>query len=126
METVRAIAASVLIFEAIVVVLAIPVAISLGDVDPLVAGVGGGVVIALCFVAAAMLRTSGGVRPWAGWCKLLLIASGFVVTAMFIVGGLFAALWVVGLRVGRRGEELHAERWADVDSPAPRNGQPPS
>jgi len=121
---VRAIAASVLIFEAIVVVLAIPVAISLGDVDPLVAGVGGGVVIALCFVAAAMLRTPAGYVL--GWVvQVVLVASGFVVTAMFIVGGLFAILWIVGLRVGQRGEELRAERWADVGSPAPGDNAAP-
>jgi hypothetical protein len=52
-----------------------------------------------------------------------LEASG--ITAMFIVGGLFAVLWIVGLRVGRRGEELHAERWADVDSPAPDDNATP-
>jgi hypothetical protein len=34
---------------------------------------------------------------------------------MFLVGGLFVVLWVVGLKVGRRGEELHAERWADLE-----------
>ena len=117
MATVRAIAASVLVFEAIVVVLAIPVAISLGDVDPAVAGVGGGVLIALCFLAAALLRTPAGYAI--GWgVQVLLILSGFVVTAMFIVGGLFAALWVVGLRVGRRGEELRAQRWTGADNPA--------
>jgi hypothetical protein len=47
----------------------------------------------------------------------LVLASGLVVHAMFLVGGLFVALWVVGLRVGRRGEELHAQRWAGVEDP---------
>jgi hypothetical protein len=112
----RVIAASVLTFEAIIVVLAIPVAITLGDVDPAVAGVVGGALAVTCIVVAGMLR-----RPWgytAGWIvQVLILLSGFVVHAMFFVGGLFVALWWIGLRVGQRGEELHAERWAGVDDP---------
>ena len=114
----RPIAASILVFEAIIVILAIPVAISLGDVDATVAGVGGGLLAAACVLTAGMLG-----RPWGyavGWViQGLLIASGFVVTAMFILGGLFAVLWFVGLRVGRRGEALRAERWASADDPSP-------
>jgi dolichol kinase len=112
----RVIAASVLSFEAIIVVLAIPVAITLGDVDPTVAGVVGGALALACIVVAGMLR-----RPWgyaAGWVvQVLILLSGFVVHAMFFVGGLFVALWWIGLRVGRQGEELRAERWARVDDP---------
>lgn len=112
----RVIAASILVFEALVVVLAIPVAITLGDVDPAVAVTGGLALVVLCLVVAGSLS-----RPWgypAGWVvQGLILLSGFVVHAMFLIGGLFVLLWVVGLRVGRRGEELHAERWAEVDDP---------
>lgn len=112
----RVIAASILVFEALLVVLAIPVAITLGDVDPAVAITGGLVLVVLCMVVAGSLS-----RPWgylAGWVvQGLILLSGFVVHAMFLIGGLFVLLWVVGLRVGRRGEELHAERWAEVDDP---------
>ena len=112
----RVIAASVLTFEAIIVVLAIPVAITLGDVDPAVAGVVGGALALACVVVAGMLRRSWGYA--AGWIvQALILLSGFVVHAMFLVGGLFVALWWIGLRVGQRGEELHAERWAGVDDP---------
>jgi hypothetical protein len=112
----RVIGASVLAFEGLVVLLAIPVAVTLGGVDPTWA-ISGGVALALaCFLVAGSLG-----RPWgyrAGWVvQGLVLASGFVVTSMFLIGGLFVALWVVGLRVGRRGEELHAERWAGVDDP---------
>lgn len=113
----RAIAASVLVFEAVIVVLAIPVAIALGDVDGSTAGIVGGTLALLCVVTAGLLR-----YPWGyavGWVlQGLLVASGFVVTAMFILGPLFALLWFVGLRVGRRGEEVRAERWADVEDPS--------
>ena len=112
----RVIAASVLTFEAIIVVLAIPVAITLGDVDPTVAAIVGGALALTCLIVAGTLR-----RPWgyaAGWIvQGLILLSGFVVHAMFFVGGLFVALWWIGLRVGQRGEELHAERWAGVDDP---------
>jgi hypothetical protein len=112
----RVIAASVLTFEGLIVLLAIPVAITLGGVEPAVAISGGLALALLCLLVAGSLS-----RPWgyhAGWVvQGLVLASGFVVHAMFLVGGLFVALWVVGLRVGRRGEELHAERWAAVDDP---------
>lgn len=110
----RVIAASVLTFEGLIVLLAIPVAITLGGVDPAVAIAGGVALAVACLVVAGSLS-----RPWgyrAGWVvQALVLASGFVVTAMFLVGGLFVVLWVVGLKVGRRGEELHAERWAEVE-----------
>ena len=117
----RVIAASVLAFEAIIVVLAIPVAITLGGVDPAVAGVVGGVLALLCIVIAGSLR-----RPWgyaAGWvAQALILMSGFVVHAMFFVGGMFVALWWIGLRVGRRGEELRAARWSGVEG-GPSDGR---
>lgn len=97
--------------------MAVPVAISLGDVDPTLAWIGGGALSVACLLTAGLLG-----RPWGysvGWVlQGLLIVSGFAVTAMFILGGLFAGLWFVGLRVGRRGETLRAERWADVDDPS--------
>ena len=70
----------------------------------------------LCLVVAGLAVAALGLP--AGWVlQGLILLSGFVVPAMFFIGGLFALLWVVGLRVGRRGEELHAERWAEVDDP---------
>lgn len=115
----RVIAASVLTFEGLIVLLAIPVAITLGGVDSGVAVAGGVTLAVLCLVVAGSLSRSWGYR--AGWAvQALVLASGFVVTAMFLVGGLFVVLWVVGLKVGRRGEELHAQRWAGVDDPGAR------
>jgi len=110
----RVIAASVLVFEGLIVLLAIPVAVTLGGVEPGMAVAGGVALAVVCVVVAGSLS-----RPWgyqAGWVvQGLVLASGFVVHAMFLVGGLFVVLWVVGLKVGRRGEELHAERWAGID-----------
>ena len=93
----RVIAASVLSFEAIIVVLAIPVAIALGRGRS-------------CSRSCRRWRACGSVHRRcrhrsvdrggmrAGWVvQALILVSGFVVTAMFIVGGLFVALWWIGL-----------------------------
>jgi hypothetical protein len=120
----RMIGASVLCFEALVVLLAIPVAITLADVDATQAVVAGVLLAVMCVTVAGLLR-----YPWgfaAGWVvQVLIVLSGSVVTAMFFLGGLFTVLWAVGLRVGRRGEELRNERWPDGTSPG-RLAPPPA
>jgi dihydrofolate synthase/folylpolyglutamate synthase len=95
----RGLAAAVLVFEAIVVLLAVPVAITVSDVDrgpAIAAGVG---LAVACVVVAASLR-----RPWgypAGWAvQVATVVSGVVVPVMFVLGGLFAILWLVALRLG--------------------------
>lgn len=114
----RVIAASVLFFEAIVVALAIPVAITLADADPVVAGVGGGLLALACLVTAGLLR-----RPWGyrlGWAlQVLVIACGLVVPVMFVLGAVFALLWGVGLQVGRKGEAVHAQLAAEAAAAEP-------
>ena len=53
---------------------------------------------------------SGGIPL--GWAlQIALIASGFVVPAMFFLGVLFAALWWASVHYGRRIDEAKA-RWA--------------
>ena len=114
----RTLAAAVLAFEAVVIVLLVPVAITLGGVDATVAVALGALAFAACIAVAGMLR-----RRWAyslGWAlQVVLVACGFVVPAMFFLGLLFAGLWGAALVVGRRGEELRAQRYAaaGVDDP---------
>jgi hypothetical protein len=101
---IRQLCGTVLIFEAIVIGLAIPVAIVLEHANRAVAGgVGGG--LAVCAVLI------GGVvgRPRMGWAlvagtvlQLLVIASGVIVPAMYVLGVIFAALWVTGIWLARR------------------------
>jgi hypothetical protein len=100
----RQLCGTVLIFEAIVIGLAIPVAIVLEHANHgLAGGVGG--TLAVCAVLI------GGVvgRPRMGWAVLagtvlqvLVIASGVVVHAMYVLGVIFAALWVTGIWLARR------------------------
>ncbi|MDH4160523.1 MAG: DUF4233 domain-containing protein [Actinomycetota bacterium] len=121
----RAIAASVLVFEALVVALAIPVAITLSDTDPVAAIVGGGLVALACLVVAGMLRRPLGYQL--GWgLQVVVVATGFVVPAMFFLGALFAVLWGVGLAVGRKGERIEAELRAQAEAadPGPGEGAP--
>ena len=120
----RAIAASVLVFEALVVALAIPVAITLSDTDPVAAIVGGGLVALACLVVAGMLRRPLGYQL--GWgLQVVVVATGFVVPAMFFLGALFAVLWGVGLAVGRKGERIEAELRAQAEAadPGPEEGE---
>ena len=103
----RTIAAAVLFFEAIVVMLGIPVAIAVSDVSPSVAlPVGLGLMV-LALVAAALLgRPFGYALGWA--VQVLVIASGFVVPAMFFAGGMFVVLWAAALYYGRKAEAVQA------------------
>jgi len=96
---VRRLAAAVLFFEAIVIALAIPVAVTLEDVDGAVAAAALGGLAVVCLVVAGLLR-----RRWGyllGWVvQVLAVASGLLVPAMFFLGFVFAVLWFLALRVG--------------------------
>lgn len=97
----RTLGASVLAFEAVVIALAIPVAVTTQDVSGTAAGVAGGGLALACLIVAALLR-----YRWAyavGWVvQVLAVVSGFVVPAMFFLGAVFAVLWAVALRLGSR------------------------
>jgi hypothetical protein len=103
-KSIRQLCGTVLVFEAIVIALAIPVAIVLEHANHgLAGGVGGA--LAVCAVLI------GGVvgRPRMAWAllagtilQLLVIAAGVVVPAMYILGIIFAALWFTGIWLARR------------------------
>ena len=100
----RQLCGTVLAMEAIVIGLAIPVAIVLEHLRRGVAGgVGGG--LAVC----ALLLSGLVGRPRMAWAlvagsvlQVLVIAAGIVVPAMYILGVIFAALWVTGIWLARR------------------------
>jgi hypothetical protein len=118
----RRLASSVLAMEVVVFWLAIVVAIVQSHVQVAAAiGVGGGLAVA-CLVVAAMIR-----REWAyragSVLQGLAVLCGFVVPTMFVVGIVFAALWIVALRMGdaalRRAKQFEA--YVGV---SPRAGHP--
>jgi hypothetical protein len=104
--------ASVLVFEAIVVGLFIPVAYFNGFVADGIAAVwAGGALVLLCLVAAALVRRPFGVAL--GWVvQALILATGVFVPMMIVLGGLFTALWWAAIHYGRRADALAAGRTA--------------
>lgn len=95
----RRLTSSVLAMEVVVFWLAIIVAIVQNHVSLAAALAVGGALAVGCIVVASMIR-----RPWAyragGMLQVLAIACGFVVPVMFVIGGIFAVLWVVCIRLG--------------------------
>ncbi len=97
----RRLAASVLVFEGLVVVFAIPVAVVVQNAEPVPVVAGAAALIVGSFVIAGLLR-----YRWAyvagTLLQVLLIASGVVVSVMYFLGAVFAALWIAALWLGSR------------------------
>jgi hypothetical protein len=97
----RVVLLSVLLFEVIVFALAIPVMILVTHTAALPAALSGSLSALLALVAAGLLRKPLGYPI--GWvAQLAGILLGFLTPAMFVVGGMFAALWVVSFVLGKR------------------------
>lgn len=103
----RAMAATVLVFEALVVVFAALVAKDLTSLSTAQA-VGGGLVFAAVLVlASGLLGRPGGY--WAGSVlQVLVVATGVVLPVMLGVGLLFTGLWVAAVVFGTRIERERA------------------
>ncbi|WP_181765792.1 DUF4233 domain-containing protein [Streptomyces albidus (ex Kaewkla and Franco 2022)] len=68
-----------------------------------------GAAMVLCLLLCGALTRTGGVHL--GWAlQLALVASGFVVPAMFFLGACFAALWWASVHFGRKVDEAKAAR----------------
>ena len=105
----RSMCAGMLVLQAVVLFLTGVVTIGMSDIGA-VASLSMGLGLAvLCVVAAGMLG-----RPFGfalGWLvQVVSIALGFVVTAMFFLGVLFAGLWVAAYVLGLRIDRERAER----------------
>ncbi|GAA4639150.1 hypothetical protein GCM10023196_099620 [Actinoallomurus vinaceus] len=102
----RRLCAVMLTLQAVVTLLAIPVAISVAHADATTAGAVGGVLAVAGLLIAGLLR-----YRWAYIAgtvlQVLVIATGFVVPVMFFLGVIFGALWVASIWVGRRVEGAH-------------------
>jgi hypothetical protein len=100
----RRLCATVLIFEVVVIGLAIPVAITIAHAKPVQASVVGGVLAVAALVIAGLVG-----RPGQGWTlvggtvlQVAVIATGIVVPAMYGLGVIFGALWLTAIWLGRR------------------------
>jgi hypothetical protein len=110
-------AATTLTCEALVVIFAGLVA---KDLSSLSLGAALGISAALavgCLLAAGMLRTRRG-YVFGSFLQVLIIGYGFWLHAMFIVGALFAALWITSLVMGTRAEREAERRWGKPAAPS--------
>ena len=111
----RAMAAAVLSLEAITVGLSTPVMISVEGVDKTAALWAGLGLAVACVVLAGMLR-----RPWAYVAghvlQVVAVGLGFFVPTMFVLGGIFAALWFLAIWLANKIERERAEAWAAYEA----------
>jgi Protein of unknown function (DUF4233) len=107
----RGMCAAVLSLEAITLGLTTPVMIAIADVPTATAVTVGVGLAVVCLLLAGMLRAE-----WAylaGYVvQVAAVGLGFVVTAMFGLGLVFAALWTAADLLGRKIERERAEAWA--------------
>jgi Protein of unknown function (DUF4233) len=102
----RRLCGTVLIMEAVVVLLAIVPAKVLEHVSGGTAGaLGGGIALAAIVLAGLVGRPRMGWALYAGSVlQLLVIAAGVVIPAMYILGVIFTALWFTGIWLARKVE----------------------
>lgn len=92
---------AVLIFEVVVFGLSIPVMIFVSSVPGELAALAGGGAALLALISAGLLRRTTGY--YVGWVTQVLgVALGFLTAGMFIVGIMFAGLWVLTFVLGKR------------------------
>ncbi|MCH9816649.1 MAG: DUF4233 domain-containing protein [Actinomycetia bacterium] len=104
----RALGSSVLVFEWIIFVLAVPVAINVAGVTTGAALTGLLAVTAL--VLAGIMNLPGRVGITFGWLvQLAALLSAFVVFPMLILGAMFTGLWWLAVRLGTQADARQAE-----------------
>ncbi|NUR06333.1 MAG: DUF4233 domain-containing protein [Nocardioidaceae bacterium] len=101
--------AAMLSLQAVVLFLTGVVSIGTTDLGAGAAlGLGLGLTV-LCVLAAGLLGRPGGYAL--GWAvQVVSVVLGFVVTAMFFLGALFAALWAAAYFLGAKVDRERAER----------------
>ncbi|QFG26907.1 DUF4233 domain-containing protein [Actinomadura sp. WMMB 499] len=104
---VRSLLSAVLTCEALIIGLAAPVAITVMDVAGGTAALVCGGLALICLVVTGLLRF-----PWAvhagSVLQVVIIATGFMVPAMFVLGAIFGALWATAIWLGRKAESAAA------------------
>ena len=95
---------TVLSMEAVVVLLAIVPAKTLGHVSAGIAGAVCGAIAVLALVLCGYVGRGKGALYAGSVFQVLVIASGVLLTAMYVLGAVFAALWFTGIWLGRKWE----------------------
>ena len=93
---------TVLIMEAVVIGLGIPVAIQIDHLAPGSAGTAGGVAVAAAVIFAGLTRRVLTAALVGGsLLQVFVIVSGTTVPVMYFLGAIFAVLWIIGIFLGR-------------------------
>jgi hypothetical protein len=100
----RILGATVLVMEGLTVSFGLLLAMSSADTIWLWAG--GALALLLILTAGLLKRKSGWIIG--SLLQVGVFAYGFVVTAMFAMGVLYAGLWIAAIVVGRKGEAARA------------------
>jgi Protein of unknown function (DUF4233) len=124
----RQLCGTVLAMEAVVIALAIPVAIVLEHLNHGVsAGIGGSLAVCALVLSGVVGRPGMGWTLWAGTAlQGLVIAAGVFVPAMYVLGVIFAALWVTGIWLARRLQTPPATPTAEHPGPAGASAAAPN
>lgn len=102
---------TVLVSEVLIVLFASLVAHGLRLADlGVVWGVGGAAMVACALCAGLLRRRAGYVLGTV--VQVLLLASGFLLPMMFVVGVIFGVLWVASVQLGGRIDIERKERYA--------------
>jgi ABC-type amino acid transport system permease subunit len=123
---VRTLCAVVLVFEAIVIGLAIPIAINLEGADPALAGgVWGGMALAALVLSGLQKRTWAHYAAWV--LQAAFLFTSFMVTGAPLVAIVFVSLWVTAVILGRKVDQTRAAHAAYAEamegSEVPEAGQ---
>ncbi|GAA1099852.1 DUF4233 domain-containing protein [Nocardiopsis metallicus] len=103
----RTLCAVVLVFEAIVIGLAIPIAINLEGADPALAGgVWGGMALAALVLSVLQKHTWAHYAAWV--LQAAFLFTSFMVTGALLVAIVFVSLWVTGVILGRKVDQTRA------------------
>jgi Protein of unknown function (DUF4233) len=102
---VKRLCATVLVMEAVVIGLAIPVAIQIDHLTARTALLTGGTAVVLAVLLAGLARRRLTVTLIAGSVlQLFVVVCGAIVPVMYFLGAIFAALWATGIWLGWRVE----------------------
>jgi Protein of unknown function (DUF4233) len=97
--------ATVLVLEAVVIALTIVPAVKLEHVAAGTAAAAAGSAVLIALALASIARTHLRATLVGGsLLQALIIASGSVIPVMYILGGIFTALWLTGIWLGHRVE----------------------
>ena len=100
----RRLLSSVLVFEAVFLILAMPVAITIEHLSRGIAfGVGGGLALAAIVLAGVIGRGRWALIAGTVF-QFLIILAGIEVTALYILGVVFLALWFGGIHLANKVE----------------------